>query len=380
MKKQLKKYKRGGPIKENPKDVYDVTPDIAEGWKQLRDYQGQLTNAFQQRYPKVPVDSILNNLNARQPLFGTRDVPATGDSLINKFGDLSLSQEEINNILGAEQVGIYSKLAQTNRTKGGNDIDQQRFGFRSMIMPQYRTDKVGLYKHLEKEQGGEMEEYGKGGWIQKATASIKRRGTKGKCTPITKSTCTGRAKALAKTFKKMARNRKKGEGGELEQHALGETLGAASSFASALGPATGGVGTIISAGLGLASGVAGLFEQKKQQDLANKQLEEQNAGIRKDYMAGLGSSYNPTGSVMAIGGQFNNMVDAEVEGGEVMKRPSGRLERVRGPKHEQGGVEVNRPEGTIVFSDRLKAPCGKTFAQKASEIMKEMSKYEKLLA
>ena len=45
-------------------------------------------------------------------------------------------------------------------------------------------------------------------WIQKATASIKRRKTKGKCTPITKKGCTGRAKALAKTFKKMAKKRK----------------------------------------------------------------------------------------------------------------------------------------------------------------------------
>ena len=44
--------------------------------------------------------------------------------------------------------------------------------------------------------------YKKGGWIQKATASIKKRGTEGKCTPITKKGCTGRAKALAKTFKK----------------------------------------------------------------------------------------------------------------------------------------------------------------------------------
>ena len=50
--------------------------------------------------------------------------------------------------------------------------------------------------------------YKKGGWIQKATASIKKRGTEGKCTPITKPGCTGRAKALAKTFKKMARERK----------------------------------------------------------------------------------------------------------------------------------------------------------------------------
>lgn len=47
-----------------------------------------------------------------------------------------------------------------------------------------------------------------GNWIQKATASIKKRGTEGKCTPITKPGCTGRAKALAKTFKKMAKSKK----------------------------------------------------------------------------------------------------------------------------------------------------------------------------
>ena len=44
-------------------------------------------------------------------------------------------------------------------------------------------------------------------WIQGVTASIKRRGTAGKCTPITKPGCTGKAKALAKTFKKIAKNR-----------------------------------------------------------------------------------------------------------------------------------------------------------------------------
>ena len=46
-------------------------------------------------------------------------------------------------------------------------------------------------------------------WIQKATKSIKKSGTKGKCTPITKPGCTGRAKALAKTFKKIAAKNKK---------------------------------------------------------------------------------------------------------------------------------------------------------------------------
>jgi hypothetical protein len=45
-------------------------------------------------------------------------------------------------------------------------------------------------------------------WIQKATASIKKRGTEGKCTPITKPGCTGKAKSLAKTFKKIAAKKK----------------------------------------------------------------------------------------------------------------------------------------------------------------------------
>lgn len=80
----------------------------------------------------------------------------------------------------------------------------------------YEEDNTGtfLFNNKRLMSGSEIPEFGKGGstgksrWIQKATASIKRRGTKGKCTPITKPGCTGRARALALTFKKMARNRK----------------------------------------------------------------------------------------------------------------------------------------------------------------------------
>ena len=56
--------------------------------------------------------------------------------------------------------------------------------------------------------GGDRVGFKKGGWIQDVNKSIKKRGTKGKCTPITKKGCTGRAKALAKTFKKMGKARK----------------------------------------------------------------------------------------------------------------------------------------------------------------------------
>ena len=56
--------------------------------------------------------------------------------------------------------------------------------------------------------GGDRVGFKKGGWIQDVSKSIKKRGTKGKCTPITKKGCTGRAKALAMTFKKMGKARK----------------------------------------------------------------------------------------------------------------------------------------------------------------------------
>jgi hypothetical protein len=76
------------------------------------------------------------------------------------------------------------------------------------------VDPKGKWTKVQERTLGNMKEGGKvskakdGKWIQKATASIKKRGTEGKCTPITKPGCTGKAKALAKTFKKMAKARK----------------------------------------------------------------------------------------------------------------------------------------------------------------------------
>jgi hypothetical protein len=57
------------------------------------------------------------------------------------------------------------------------------------------------------------------GWIQKATASIKRRGTEGVCTgdKFGGPTCRPGTKRynLAKTFKKMAKKKKKQCGGSV---------------------------------------------------------------------------------------------------------------------------------------------------------------------
>jgi hypothetical protein len=69
-------------------------------------------------------------------------------------------------------------------------------------------DPAIIKRLAEQKNGGKTAKAKDGKWMQKAAASIKRRGTEGKCTPITKPGCTGRAKALAKTFKKIAAKRK----------------------------------------------------------------------------------------------------------------------------------------------------------------------------
>ena len=106
---------------------------------------------------------------------------------------------------------VYAKGGRAKYYGGGRTNLLEELG-RVESLPSNPNRRAEISRvHSELNRG-----YAKGGrvaakdgkWIQKATASIKKRGTEGKCTPITKPGCTGRAKALAKTFKKMARERK----------------------------------------------------------------------------------------------------------------------------------------------------------------------------
>lgn len=82
--------------------------------------------------------------------------------------------------------------------KEGDLVEKRPSGSTSItIMPKKKNDRF--------KNGGKAKD---GKWMQKVSKSIKARGTEGKCTPITKPGCTGRAKALAKTFKKIAAKRK----------------------------------------------------------------------------------------------------------------------------------------------------------------------------
>ena len=106
----------------------------------------------------------------------------------------------------------YNKGGRTKLKFGGGrtDLLEELGRVEGESSNRNRRDEVSRI-HSELNKG-----YNKGGrvcskdckWIQKVNKSIKARVTKGKFTPITKPGCTGRAKSLAKTFKKMAKKRK----------------------------------------------------------------------------------------------------------------------------------------------------------------------------
>ena len=112
------------------------------------------------------------------------------------------------------QLSTYDKGGRVKKFGGGRTNLLEEVGRidAEKMNPNRRAEKSRVIGELNRgyNKGGRvgLKKGGDDKWIQKVDASIKRRGTKGKCTPITKKGCTGRAKALAKTFKKMAKKRK----------------------------------------------------------------------------------------------------------------------------------------------------------------------------
>lgn len=72
-------------------------------------------------------------------------------------------------------------------------------------------------------------------------------------------------------------------------------------------------------------------------------------------------------------------VPIEVEGDEVIETPQGELSEIKGPSHEQGGVNLNVPQGTDIYSKRIRGRDGKTMAERKIAREKNAAKYEKLL-
>ena len=142
-----------------------------------------------------------------------KDVPtmaAEGGRIGKAIGGWMLKkpvQKLLEGIGGGSEGKPHSTRA--GRIAAGTRKLKRLFGKPRRQRPSWKPHG-GVGGPMVKAEGGRigLKKGGNGKWMQKVSASIKKRGTKGKCTPITKPGCTGRAKALAKTFKKIAARRK----------------------------------------------------------------------------------------------------------------------------------------------------------------------------
>lgn len=91
-------------------------------------------------------------------------------------------------------------------------------------------------------------------------------------------------------------------------------------------------------------------------------------------MQGIQSNLAGGQTEMANGGLGKGMV--EVEGEEMYETASGEVGKFKGPKHEQGGIDVNLTEPTNVYSDRILIK-GKSIAKRKEYREKKLKALEK---
>lgn len=78
------------------------------------------------------------------------------------------------------------------------------------------------------------------------------------------------------------------------------------------------------------------------------------------------------------GGYTGDMVPIEAEGGEMIQYPGGALGEIQGPSHEDGGTNMVVPEGSRIYSKRIKID-GKTMAQRKESRDRKMNRLGKIL-
>ncbi len=88
---------------------------------------------------------------------------------------------------------------------------------------------------------------------------------------------------------------------------------------------------------------------------------------------------NNFSNMMAFGGMVPGMVPINAEGKEVVETPDGQVGELKGPSHEQGGIDMFLPPGTDIFSKRIKGPDGKSMADRKKARERKIKKLEKEL-
>ena len=106
------------------------------------------------------------------------------------------------------------------------------------------------------------------------------------------------------------------------------------------------------------------FRYKEKQEGGEITLEDYLSSLSYEeqdkFIQGFEQAPNKEQYIAKCGGKFQNggisfPTNANVEGGETILTQAG-LEKIEGPRHSQGGVDVNLEQGDKVFSDYLIAP------------------------
>lgn len=126
------------------------------------------------------------------------------------------------------------------------------------------------------------------------------------------------------------------------------------------------------------------YDDSKKQYLKNfPQVQKSNEDVNVFNQLGteIPEGQDVTGDIFAMGGQVPGQeVPVELEGGESFTTPQGENVNVEGPSHDNGGVPMELPEGTDIFSDRVKDPnTKKTYSDLNKNLTSKMSKYESIL-
>lgn len=88
----------------------------------------------------------------------------------------------------------------------------------------------------------------------------------------------------------------------------------------------------------------------------------------------MNKSFKNVNNIYGTGGK----VPINVEGNEIVETPNGKISEIKGQSHNEGGVDIEVPKGTEIFSKRIKGPDGKTMAERKKYRELKLSKLQKL--
>jgi len=171
------------------------------------------------------------------------------------------------------------------------------------------------------------------------------------------------------------------EGGEDRGEAIGSTIGNVGG--QALNFLVPGLGAIAGPILGKLGGLAGRAIGDKMDDgpekaAAKAKLDAETVNrYNRNNTVTSDKTYQTNSFTFAYGGEVPEP-NAELELNEQFQMPDGQVGEVDGPSHAEGGVETALPEGTRIYSDRLKHN-GRTFAKTVKPINSKIAKLEKQL-